>query len=363
MLVLPPVSYGYCHHVMDFPGTINVQPTTFVNLLIDIATSVAYHGFTRIVLVNGHGSNHPLVEQAARQVTLRTGALCLNISWWQLIADYWNEEVRESGPGGSAHACELETSMYLHIDGDRVRKDRVKGALADYLTGLEGGAEWQMADLTLGSGPATIVEWTSSTTETGSFGAPELATAEKGRLVFERTTERLVELVDWFRTRPASERQEHHAKPPSFPCRSGSERGTALRALRRARRRDDLRGCRRRGARRRGVRAARARCARGRPGAHGALRAGRQPRRPPGARDGAGGGRRRARAAPSRGAVAVIGELMALQAQVRGAAAVLVDGAVRDVDEIVGARAARLGAVTLCGGPGEGRAGRAARCR
>ena len=216
MLVLPPVSYGYCHHVMDFPGTINVQPTTFVNLLIDIATSVAYHGFTRIVLVNGHGSNHPLVEQAARQVTLRTGALCLNISWWQLIADYWNMEVRESGPGGSAHACELETSMYLHIDGDRVRKDRIDGAPASYLTDLEGGAEWQMADLTLGSGPATIVEWTSSTTATGSFGAPELATADKGRLVFERTTERLVELVDWFRTRPASERQEHHTKPPGF---------------------------------------------------------------------------------------------------------------------------------------------------
>jgi 4-hydroxy-4-methyl-2-oxoglutarate aldolase len=34
--------------------------------------------------------------------------------------------------------------------------------------------------------------------------------------------------------------------------------------------------------------------------------------------------------------VAVIGELMALQARVRGAAAVLVDGPVRDVDEIVG---------------------------
>ena len=74
-----------------------------------------------------------------------------------------------------------------------------------------------MADLTLGSGPATIVEWTSSTTATGSFGVPELATADKGRLVFERTTERLVELVDWFRTRPTSVRHEHHTKPPGFP--------------------------------------------------------------------------------------------------------------------------------------------------
>src|SRR4051794_4843677 len=30
ILVMPPVNYGYCHHVMDFPGTINIEPTTFV---------------------------------------------------------------------------------------------------------------------------------------------------------------------------------------------------------------------------------------------------------------------------------------------------------------------------------------------
>jgi creatinine amidohydrolase len=215
MLVLPPVSYGYTHHVMDYPGTINVSPTTFVNLLIDIGTSVAYHGFTRIVMVNGHGSNHPLVEQAARQVTLSTGALCLNISWWQLIAEYWNEEVRESGPGGCAHACELETSMYMHVDGDRVRTDRIRGALPEYLD-LEGGTEWQKVDLTLGSGPVTLVEWTSTMSETGSFGAPELATPEKGRLVFERTVERVVDMVAWFRARPAPPRRALHGEPPPF---------------------------------------------------------------------------------------------------------------------------------------------------
>src|SRR5688500_3773806 len=125
MLVMPPVSYGYCNHVMDFPGTITVEPTTFVSMLVDITRSVAYHGFKRIVLVNGHGSNAPLVDQAARQTNLQTDALCLSVSWWELIAQFWNEEVRESGHGGSAHACELETSMYLHMDAAGVRADRV----------------------------------------------------------------------------------------------------------------------------------------------------------------------------------------------------------------------------------------------
>ena len=112
MLVMPPVSYGYCHHVMDFPGTISIQPSTFVSMLIDIGTSVAYHGFERIILLNGHGSNAHLIDQAGRQINLTTPATCLTISWWDLIAEYWNDEVRESGPGGCAHACELETSMY-----------------------------------------------------------------------------------------------------------------------------------------------------------------------------------------------------------------------------------------------------------
>ena len=53
-------------------------------------------------------------------------------------------------------------------------------------------------------------------TETGAFGAPELATDEKGRLVFERTVERLVAMVAWFRTRPDLPRRDRHGEPPAF---------------------------------------------------------------------------------------------------------------------------------------------------
>jgi len=215
ILVLPPVAYGYTHHVMDFPGTVSIEPQTFVRFLLDITRSVAYHGFQRIVLVNGHGSNHPLVEQAGRQTNLQTDALCLTLSWWNLVAPYWNDRVRTSvNPGGCAHAGELETSMYLHVDGDAVRVERTEGALPDYMS-LPGGDRWQFVDLTGGSGPATIVEWTSSYSESGAFGSPQEATAQKGEMAFEHTVGEFVELVRWFRERPALARHDRRARPSS----------------------------------------------------------------------------------------------------------------------------------------------------
>ena len=195
MLVLPPVSYGYCHHVMDFPGTINIEPTTFVRLLLDITRSVAYHGFKRIIIVNGHGSNHPLVEQAGRQTCLQTDALCCTLSWWQLAADYWNREVRESVvPGGCARVRVGDLGLPVSRRRQRPSRSHPR-ALPEYMTEIPGGSTWQAVDLTAGSGPATIVEWTSTYSESGSFGQPELATAEKGERVFDHAVDRLVELA------------------------------------------------------------------------------------------------------------------------------------------------------------------------
>ncbi len=216
MLVLPPVAYGYCHHVMDYPGTINIEPTTFVKFLLDITRSVAYHGFKRLVIVNGHGSNHPLVEEVGRQTNLQTDALCVTLSWWQLVGQYWNSELRTSViPGGCAHACELETSMYLTVDKPHVREALIESHLAEFQK-IPGEMEWHFTDLTGPSGPATLVEWTSSFSPTGVIGEAAKATEDKGRRVFDHAATRLLEMVRWLRTRPAPPRRDHHEVPPTF---------------------------------------------------------------------------------------------------------------------------------------------------
>src|ERR671938_2190941 len=70
VVLLPAIPHGYSPHPMDFPGPITIGWDTFTRYLVDVGTSLARHGFARMLYVNGHGSNQNLVETAARLVGL-----------------------------------------------------------------------------------------------------------------------------------------------------------------------------------------------------------------------------------------------------------------------------------------------------
>ena len=76
VLVLPTVAFGLNRHHIDFPGTIHIEPEIFIAFCLNITKSVAYHGFEKILIVNGHGSNTPLVDLVARKTVLETHSLC-----------------------------------------------------------------------------------------------------------------------------------------------------------------------------------------------------------------------------------------------------------------------------------------------
>src|SRR5213593_2368137 len=112
-VLLPAIPHGYSPHHMDFPGPITIAWETFTKYCTDVGASLARHGFTRMLYVNGHGSNQNLVEMAARLVGLEhsdvLSAACFYLQSPE--AHRTIEEIRESTRGGMGHACELETSI------------------------------------------------------------------------------------------------------------------------------------------------------------------------------------------------------------------------------------------------------------
>src|SRR5437899_8299039 len=85
VLVLPPIAYGLNLHHIDFPGTIHIEPETFIAFCLNITKSVAYHGFRKILLVNGHGSNASLIDLVARKTVLATESLCFATGYFLLL--------------------------------------------------------------------------------------------------------------------------------------------------------------------------------------------------------------------------------------------------------------------------------------
>lgn len=215
VLVLPTQHNGYTGHVMDFPGTINIHWEHLIHFMVDIGKSLAYHGFKKIVYLNGHGSNAPNMDLVARRVGLETDAEVIAANWWHFLsvdknfASTWRESIF---PGGCAHACELETSLYLYISEDDVRKEKIENG---YYKFHERGSKYRWVDL-WGAGPGTPVTWTSQSIDSGVMGEARLGTKEKGEKVFKEATSQLAGMIKEFRHWPKAARGDHHAVAPTF---------------------------------------------------------------------------------------------------------------------------------------------------
>ncbi len=203
-VILPSVFYAFNEHHLDFPGTIAIEGSTFVNYVTDIGKSLAYHGFRKILLVNGHGSNVPFLDIVARNVTNSTEAICAMVPWWSLVPRTLLAELRESEvPGGMAHGCELETSVLLYLRGDLVQMDKAEKDInfqkSDFFY-------W---DLQVSS-PVFFQEWFSRYSKTGTVGDPTLATLAKGQRFVEAVIEQMIKLIREFREREIRPRVDHH---------------------------------------------------------------------------------------------------------------------------------------------------------
>jgi creatinine amidohydrolase len=122
-IVTPPIWSGLSPHHMAFPGTISLRLETLLALIADISASIVSQGFEGIVFVNGHGGNRSLLEAIALQLRHQLGIPILPVSYWDLIPEVL-EEVREGKGTSIGHSGELETSIQLYLQHQRVADHR-----------------------------------------------------------------------------------------------------------------------------------------------------------------------------------------------------------------------------------------------
>lgn len=183
-MLFPTAVHGFTPHHMDFPGTVSLRWNVFVEALLDCGRSLCRHGFDRILIVNGHGSNAPLVDIAARLINLEhRDAMCMASTLYLTTPESVAliDRERDSEPGGMSHACELETSLYLALCPELVQMDKAVREIPDWNENVFN--DWP------GGGPLSYWPHWTGFTGSGVMGDPTVATADKGRVFLERARE------------------------------------------------------------------------------------------------------------------------------------------------------------------------------
>lgn len=204
-VLLPVVTHGYSPHHMDFPGPITIRWNVFVEYLLDVTASLAAHGFKRIMLANGHGSNRPLTNIAARMTIVNhPDVMCCDYTYMSTVKGREAlKAVRDSEfPGGMNHACEMETSIYLAIAPELVQMDKAE---KDISFPKSSYFSYDMLDT-----PSTMLEYWSTLTRDGVMGDPTVATAEKGEAMLDAAADEMLMVISEMRKREIRPRIDHH---------------------------------------------------------------------------------------------------------------------------------------------------------
>jgi creatinine amidohydrolase len=200
-VALHPVCYSFNEHHMDLPGTIAIGAHTIIDYLVEVGRSLAHHGFARMVILNGHGSNAPFMDVAARLITNQTPSICAGLAWWTLL-DEQDRAGMEVPDALDRHAGETETSLVLHLRPD----------LVDMSKAVRTIDEVQRSDNLFSPRGSSVAfqEWWSRNSQTGVQGDATKATPEKGRILFEGATRKVAAFVEEIAGREIRPRHDMH---------------------------------------------------------------------------------------------------------------------------------------------------------
>lgn len=188
VLILPPVAIGCSDHHMGFSGTLSLSHSTFIAVVKDIIQSVIQHGFRKIILLNSHGGNQGVMQVIVEQLGYANpDASIVGATWWNLAKEELLK-ITETGPGGTGHACEFETSLIKVIAPELVRESLIApGANVD---------SFNLANGDMLTGPKVSYYRTmKELTPNGVFGNPVKSSKEKGDRIAACVVTALQQLV------------------------------------------------------------------------------------------------------------------------------------------------------------------------
>ena len=114
VVIAPPLNFGISPYFLDYPGTISLRASTFMDVVEDILRSLYHQGFRRFVILNGHGGND---AARSRVIELANELDGLKVSWYSWWMEPSVTAVAEKHGLKSHHAAWIEAFPFIHAKG------------------------------------------------------------------------------------------------------------------------------------------------------------------------------------------------------------------------------------------------------
>jgi creatinine amidohydrolase len=177
VVIAPTINYGVARAAINFPGTLSLEPETLRSMVVEIGRSLARHGLTRMVILNGHRDlYHMKALDDAREILVQeklARVLCVGFaSDSAMTSACYRDGVKpfyqSPRPDREGHGGESETSVALYSFPELVKQDILKTLDANFDYDVEAFRN-------------ETKDYGSISGGRGYFGWPQAATAETGK--------------------------------------------------------------------------------------------------------------------------------------------------------------------------------------
>ena len=194
-IIAPTLNYTFSGGML--PGTINVKPNTFSNLVGEIIESLALQGFENFIILPGHGGSESLLhlKESLRILKWLNPALKNTLILLTQIWDFspsWSKLFAEK----DYHAAWAETSLLLHWCPEVVRMDKMELDEEDVAERLrEDPDSYQLRESFTDMKQEVVQTSQRNDVKIGVMGYPEKANAQFGALIEKEFLENAVPAI------------------------------------------------------------------------------------------------------------------------------------------------------------------------
>jgi creatinine amidohydrolase len=187
VLILPIQAIGKSNEHIEYPGTLTFSNETLVRAWIEIGESVARTGCRKLIFMNSHGGNVPVIDSVARELRVRCRMLAVHAGWHRLgyPADLFSAQERAHG----IHGGEAETSLMLAFRPKAVRMSEAQNFVSSAI-----GIEQEFRQLRV-TQPIGFGWMASDLHALGTAGDASKATAEKGEACADNAADAFLDLL------------------------------------------------------------------------------------------------------------------------------------------------------------------------